>query len=197
MSVVVGKLKVKDVCWYCGSILKHVPGHPRRPTRDHVVPRSRGGRGPNNYVAACYACNHRKKALPLDEFRRRYGGGLFWGELYDPSPTNGTDERPPDIRAFRRWRDMQATVGANDWLVNAAAADRLRRGAKGFQTPDNGRPEYHFGYRINPVSFVGFGFRWEPRRVAIYLPWRIVVVGKFPYSPRSKVTFLTAPEATP
>jgi 5-methylcytosine-specific restriction endonuclease McrA len=38
------------VCQYCG-----------RPTLDHVVPKSQGGRSTwDNLVSACHSCNHKK-----------------------------------------------------------------------------------------------------------------------------------------
>ena len=49
----------KGVCAYCGA---QVP--PRELTMDHVVPVARGGRSTKgNVVAACKACNNRKKLL--------------------------------------------------------------------------------------------------------------------------------------
>lgn len=49
----------KGVCAYCGA-----PVPPRELTMDHVVPVARGGRSTKgNVVAACKACNNRKKLL--------------------------------------------------------------------------------------------------------------------------------------
>jgi 5-methylcytosine-specific restriction endonuclease McrA len=43
-------------------------------TRDHVVPRSRGGGDEwTNVVTACNSCNNRKGSLTLDEARARHG----------------------------------------------------------------------------------------------------------------------------
>ncbi len=58
-------------CAYC-----HIPmdyGHPRlSPTRDHIVPRSRGGEnGTHNYVRACRRCNEDKRNMFLDEWYER------------------------------------------------------------------------------------------------------------------------------
>ncbi len=42
-----------------------------RLTRDHVVPRSRGGRDtPDNVLPACRSCNRRKRSRRLMEFAR-------------------------------------------------------------------------------------------------------------------------------
>ncbi len=44
------------ICQYCG-----VKFDPRRLTLDHVIPKSKGGKGNwENLVAACHVCNHRK-----------------------------------------------------------------------------------------------------------------------------------------
>lgn len=47
-------------CFYCGK-----PAG----TKDHVIPRSRGGRGPNNKVHACKRCNQIKGDRTLEEYR--------------------------------------------------------------------------------------------------------------------------------
>lgn len=64
-------------CWYCGASLK---GGKR--TRDHVVPKSKGGR---QTVDACRACNNRKADMSLEDFRKllfeaQGGIGEFWSE---------------------------------------------------------------------------------------------------------------------
>ncbi|MCY4012457.1 MAG: HNH endonuclease [Gammaproteobacteria bacterium] len=46
----------RSLCLYCGRVFAHA-----LLTRDHVVPRSRGGRDQwDNVVAACKRCNHHK-----------------------------------------------------------------------------------------------------------------------------------------
>jgi 5-methylcytosine-specific restriction endonuclease McrA len=51
------------MCAYCGKIFKHI-----HLTRDHVIPRSRGGLDKwTNVVTCCEDCNHRKDAHLLDE----------------------------------------------------------------------------------------------------------------------------------
>ena len=65
-------------CWYCGCpLLNTFPERDQSKTRDHVVPRSQGGR---RTVMACRLCNSAKGALSLDEYRTRVGRGLFFGE---------------------------------------------------------------------------------------------------------------------
>ncbi len=99
-------------CWYCGTGVHcarrlrgaegHVPGLARRyfqthsphtvRTREHQVPRSRGGSDEEcNVVIACHACNQSKGALLVDEFRavlqRRHPqwDGVFSGEAQTPT----------------------------------------------------------------------------------------------------------------
>ena len=66
-------------CFYCDSAVDPTapPGSLRKskpsrlaPTRDHLIPRSRGGKGkPNNKVLACYRCNNLKGDMSVAEFR--------------------------------------------------------------------------------------------------------------------------------
>ena len=63
----------KGVCYYCKR-----PTLSKELTMDHIVPIARGGRSKkNNVVAACKACNNKKKQLlPME-----------WGQyLKDISP---------------------------------------------------------------------------------------------------------------
>lgn len=51
------------MCAYCGKIFKHL-----HLTRDHVIPRSRGGLDKwTNCVTCCEKCNHQKDAHLLEE----------------------------------------------------------------------------------------------------------------------------------
>lgn len=60
-------------CHYCGVQMwrdkrpKHADGGMRE-TKDHVIPRCRGGRGAENYVKACARCNNAKKDGDYDDF---------------------------------------------------------------------------------------------------------------------------------
>lgn len=49
-------------CHWCGCALNTIPGHPHQRTRDHLIPRSKGGKGHHNLVAACRACNEKRGA---------------------------------------------------------------------------------------------------------------------------------------
>ena len=64
-------------CFYCDETMIYEKRHdddkyrnPRRATRDHVIPLSRGG--PNeahNIVAACLGCNMAKGDMTAEEFK--------------------------------------------------------------------------------------------------------------------------------
>lgn len=69
-------------CYYCGDPLVYgklkygdkVP--PNMKTRDHRIPKSKGGKGlPNNQVDCCFACNTHKNDLSEMQFIQR--GGRF------------------------------------------------------------------------------------------------------------------------
>ena len=52
-------------CFYCGRALSR-----RRATKDHVIPRSKGGSdAQKNIVHACRECNKEKGCLTAEEFR--------------------------------------------------------------------------------------------------------------------------------
>lgn len=58
-------LKVIGECHYCGG---------KATTRDHIVPRSKGGKNGNgNIVPACYQCNKRKGSMDYREFCEMIG----------------------------------------------------------------------------------------------------------------------------
>jgi hypothetical protein len=56
-------------CPYCGQTMD-IEVHDRYPTRDHILPRCRGGRadGSGNIVIVCFACNNAKDNRTLGEF---------------------------------------------------------------------------------------------------------------------------------
>lgn len=116
-----------EFCWYCGVKLQ---GHDSKAstfrTRDHVVPKSGGGRGSTNYVEACLGCNQKKGILSLDEFRRALGGGLFWGEVFSMQVVNGTLVRAHDRRLFTEWFLDQGTPRAGEWYARCHASRALR-----------------------------------------------------------------------
>lgn len=53
-------------CFYCGEHL-----HSGNRTKDHVVPKSKGGR---KIVACCQRCNHLKSHMSVEEFRLKLYG---------------------------------------------------------------------------------------------------------------------------
>ena len=66
--------KTAGHCAYCGCVL-----NVNNMTRDHVVPKSRGGTSElDNLLPACRACNLQKGDDSLDSFRMRF----FWDTLH-------------------------------------------------------------------------------------------------------------------
>jgi 5-methylcytosine-specific restriction endonuclease McrA len=59
-------------CFYCKGALAAREGCSNSATRDHVVPRSRGGGGGENVVVACWRCNQVKGDMTAEEFRAMY-----------------------------------------------------------------------------------------------------------------------------
>lgn len=59
---------IGKACPYCGATMAET--NARRPTRDHVLPRARGGAsdGPNNILIVCANCNCDKDDQTLGEF---------------------------------------------------------------------------------------------------------------------------------
>lgn len=72
-------------CWYCGCQMTYGVGGASI-SREHLLPRARGGgNDTGNVVGACRACNTRKQARTVDEYRaalsRMTGGTVtFYGE---------------------------------------------------------------------------------------------------------------------
>lgn len=70
--------KSQGHCWYCGQVMNPFDNF----TIDHVHPVADGGtNSPDNLVPCCSTCNSEKRAMPLERFRQRRGGGLFWYEI--------------------------------------------------------------------------------------------------------------------
>jgi hypothetical protein len=64
-------------CYYCGKPLgtSAEKGHPNELTKDHVIPRERGGPDElENLVPACRSCNTMKGPRTADEFMRARPG---------------------------------------------------------------------------------------------------------------------------
>lgn len=69
---------MSERCFYCGVELtpivteRFVVNPPTMKTKDHVIPKCRGGesrRDGENVVDACFACNNDKARLTADEYR--------------------------------------------------------------------------------------------------------------------------------
>ena len=65
-------------CWYCGEPISVENCH-----LDHVIPKSRGGRGrPNNLVPCCQSCNCAKGPRSVEGFRetriRQRDGSIYF-----------------------------------------------------------------------------------------------------------------------
>lgn len=103
-------------CWYCGTFLIPFPhNHPAFWTKDHLVPKSRGGtRHPLNLVDACCACNSHKDSKTYEQFRLYCGGPnvVFWGEYRGYVQTmrkrNQQDSRSDaeSLRGYSQYRQV-------------------------------------------------------------------------------------------
>jgi 5-methylcytosine-specific restriction endonuclease McrA len=65
-------------CWYCGVWLTRATE-----TKDHKIPKCKGGGRGENLVDACINCNNRKDDLSIKQFRLIFFGhaeGKFYGE---------------------------------------------------------------------------------------------------------------------
>lgn len=99
--------KQGGVCFYCGCVLTVALGRDDTATFDHVVPRSKGGQGPDNLVAACLKCNGAKGDMPASDFiylvkaDKRVPGMVYTTtDLDNPEPFNPPriTQRPPGKR---------------------------------------------------------------------------------------------------
>jgi hypothetical protein len=52
-------------CPYCGNAMNRLD---RYATRDHMLPKSKGGKGGANILIVCNQCNHHKGPLSLEQF---------------------------------------------------------------------------------------------------------------------------------
>ncbi len=95
-------------CFYCGTRLKK--SGPAMKTRDHVVPKSQGGRWT---VDACLRCNAAKKDMSLEEFRQLRGGIEFFGEMRERLVNEATSwivEGPQDVNVVHYQRLESAPI---------------------------------------------------------------------------------------
>lgn len=58
----------RRTCYYCACTLSDNQDNLKRRTVDHKIPKSRGGSGRHNKVAACYECNFEKSDLTAEEY---------------------------------------------------------------------------------------------------------------------------------
>jgi 5-methylcytosine-specific restriction endonuclease McrA len=112
------------ICAYCGRETKK--GGTKRPnfshpTRDHVIPKSRGGRGDHNIVLACMECNCDKGDMTVDEYRviLALRGNEFSPEFLAALMSEAKRVHPfhgdlqfEQIRRQMAWEDAQ---GEPDW----------------------------------------------------------------------------------
>lgn len=106
---------------------------PKRPSRDHVYPKSRGGRlSGSNKIIVCLPCNHDKDSMTLEQFyfwlkergdvRARHVA-LVVHLMESPKSAIRTDPSPP-----AEWADEQsirnafATAGHVDAVASEAGA---------------------------------------------------------------------------
>ncbi|MEW5927813.1 MAG: HNH endonuclease [Gemmatimonadota bacterium] len=116
-------------CWYCGVATTEPvqPGEPQVPTmrtREHQLPRSRGGgNDPANVVLACQGCNNRKGFRTLEEFREAevLAGrlGAFWAEGLTPIPAAPAAPAAPVVDGY-----AAALAAAWGWEPRASAPAR-------------------------------------------------------------------------
>ena len=124
-------------CAYCGGRMSWLRPGPCQVTREHVVPRSRGGGDEiENLVAACKACNEARNSdldpYAFAEVRRAMVEADEWPPVSDPTPlalvrlfqwrrenhrrrrAEQRDQRRHRERALRKVRH-QAARDERDW----------------------------------------------------------------------------------
>lgn len=82
---------------------------------EHVEPFSRGGAdSKRNLVVSCWQCDRDKGGKNLEEFRKRHGGGLFYGER--PKPSVGQrPHRVIEIDTSFGWIDQLGQLRPRSW----------------------------------------------------------------------------------
>jgi len=108
-------------CAYCGCELrKKMPGvgkylHKHLHTKDHVIPRSRGGTNHHkNLVDACMGCNSRKSNMTVEEFRAKFIFGTFYGEYIQHVQTMRKEDQQnswddsDDFRGYSQYRQVSS-----------------------------------------------------------------------------------------
>lgn len=72
-------------CAFCGEVLDLDSF-----TMDHITPQAYGGSSSvENLVAACFACNNRKRDKTVEEYRRAYRLDEFWIEIHEGKKLRG------------------------------------------------------------------------------------------------------------
>jgi len=96
-----------SICPYCDQPMTYENGRrsPRAPTRDHVIPLSRGGSDRiENIVICCLECNGLKGALLPDEFAAWKDGRATRLDIRSP---------PKRARPYNIWDPV-----AREWKTN-------------------------------------------------------------------------------
>jgi hypothetical protein len=124
-------------------------------TKDHVVPKSKGGW---KTVLACLSCNGKKAAKTIEEFRTICGGVEFWGEKIARRENEKTaileDETLPteSVHFVWRWADITGKrfgrftvirhldgegVASSRWLVRCDCGNEEIRRVRSIVNPAN------------------------------------------------------------
>lgn len=75
-----------DRCYWCNATLNNTPCSPQKRTRDHLIPRSKGGTFlANNIVPACLECNNRR------------GDDTSWIPFHERISVVSVDDGPPPV----------------------------------------------------------------------------------------------------
>lgn len=93
-------------CPYCRMTM--MIGTLRAPTRDHMIPRWRGGRHGTNVILVCRPCNQDKGGLTLDEWARQ----LI--EANDPRAPIVAAKLKRRMRGDRRFRTEMLALRAHE-----------------------------------------------------------------------------------
>lgn len=80
-----------NCCYFCEKKF----GKDRKPSREHLMPKSRGGgNGPDNVVAACTTCNHSKGDMTEAEYAASTKSPKVFRDRYARQRSEGSDTLP-------------------------------------------------------------------------------------------------------